>query len=86
MIETQMVFAFVARQSQPSGSNGGRDRQPVLCDRMFVDPALGRTLAGACRERYGKWKAVHRRFSRWRHAGVWERAFDALTADRTIGT
>ncbi|MBY3158900.1 transposase [Rhizobium laguerreae] len=40
----------------------------------------------ACRERYGKWKAVHRRFSRWRHAGVWERAFDALTADRTIGT
>ncbi|MBY5566647.1 transposase [Rhizobium leguminosarum] len=40
----------------------------------------------ACRERYGKWKAVHRRFSRWCHAAVWERAFDALTADRTIGT
>ena len=24
-------------------------------------------------ERYGKWKTVHRRFSRWCHAGVWER-------------
>ena len=25
---------------------------------------------------------VHRRFSRWCHAGVWERVFQALTADR----
>jgi len=25
---------------------------------------------------------VHRRFSRWCHAGVWERVFAALTADR----
>ncbi len=33
-------------------------------------------------ERYGKWKTVHRRFSRWCHAGVWEKVFDALTADR----
>jgi transposase len=31
---------------------------------------------------YGKWKTVHRRFSRWCHAGVWERVFDALTLDR----
>jgi len=29
-------------------------------------------------ERYGKWKTVHRRFSRWCH----ERVFDALTVDR----
>ena len=34
-------------------------------------------------ERYGKWKMVHWRFSRWCHAGVWERVFAALTADRT---
>ena len=33
-------------------------------------------------ERYGKWKTVHRRFSRWCHAGVWERVFEALTVDR----
>ncbi len=33
-------------------------------------------------ERYGKWKAVHRRFSRWCRAGVRERVFEALTAER----
>lgn len=33
-------------------------------------------------ERYGKWKSIHRRFSRWYHSGVWERVFDALSADR----
>jgi len=33
-------------------------------------------------ERYGRWKTVHRRFSRWCHSGVWERVFDTLTADR----
>jgi len=30
-------------------------------------------------ERYGKWKSVHRRFSRWYHAGGWERVFEMLT-------
>jgi transposase len=25
---------------------------------------------------------VHRRFSRWCHAGVWQQVFQALTADR----
>lgn len=33
-------------------------------------------------ERYGKWKMVHRRFNRWCHAGVWEKVFEMLTADR----
>ena len=33
-------------------------------------------------EHYGRWKTVHRRFSRWGHAGVWEQVFDTLTADR----
>ena len=33
-------------------------------------------------ERYGKWKSVHTRFSRWARTGVWERVFAALIRDR----
>jgi hypothetical protein len=32
-------------------------------------------------ERYGKWKSIHTRFSRWAKAGVWERVFEALIRD-----
>ncbi|RUV90782.1 MAG: transposase, partial [Mesorhizobium sp.] len=31
--------------------------------------------------RYGKWKSVHTRFSRWANKGVWERVFKALIDD-----
>ncbi|MBY3051823.1 transposase [Rhizobium laguerreae] len=34
-------------------------------------------------ERYGKWKMVHRRFSRWCHAGVWS---GSLMHSLLIGT
>ena len=33
-------------------------------------------------ERFGDWKNVHRRFSRWAQGGVWDRIFEALTRDR----
>ncbi|MGH7051729.1 MAG: transposase [Acetobacteraceae bacterium] len=32
-------------------------------------------------ERFGDWKNVHRRFSRWAKSGVWERMFQHLAAD-----
>jgi transposase len=31
--------------------------------------------------RFGDWKNVHRRFSRWAVDGVWERVFEHLAAD-----
>lgn len=32
-------------------------------------------------ERYGKWKTVHKRFTRWAKAEVWERVFEHLIRD-----
>ena len=29
-------------------------------------------------ERFGPWATVHRRYQRWRNAGLWERILDAL--------
>ncbi len=53
---------------------------------LFVNGCLCVLRSGAhwcdLPQRYGKWKTVHRRFSRWFHTGVWERVFEALTADR----
>jgi transposase len=55
-------------------------------NRLFVNGVLWVLRSGAhwhdLPERYGKWKSVHTRFSRWAKAGVWERVFKALTADR----
>ena len=55
-------------------------------NRLFVNGCLLVLRLGAhwrdLPERYGKWKTVHRRFSRGYHAGMWERMFKALTADR----
>lgn len=33
-------------------------------------------------ERYGKYKSVHKRFSRWSAGGVWDRVFHDLVAAR----
>lgn len=55
-------------------------------NRLFVNGVLWVLRSGAhwhdLPERYGKWKSVHTRFSRWAKAGVWERIFKVLTADR----
>jgi len=55
-------------------------------NRLFVNGCLWVLRSGAhwhdLPERYGKWKTVHRRFSRWCHAGAWERIFKTLSADR----
>jgi transposase len=32
-------------------------------------------------ERYGPWKSVYTRFSRWTRQGIWQRVIDALGVD-----
>ncbi len=54
-------------------------------NRLFVNGVLWVLRSGAhwqdLPERYGKWKTLHKRFTRWAKAGVWERVFDLLKDD-----
>jgi transposase len=54
-------------------------------NRLFVEAVLYRYRAGIpwrdLPERFGPWKAVHTRFSRWAKSGVWEKLFQALASD-----
>ena len=54
-------------------------------NRLFVEAVLYRYRAGIpwrdLPERFGDWKNVHRRFSRWAETGVWECIFQQLAAE-----
>ena len=54
-------------------------------NRLFVEAVLFRYRAGIpwrdLPERFGDWKNVHRRFSRWAETSAWERVFQHLAAD-----
>jgi transposase len=54
-------------------------------NRLFVEAVLYRYRAGIpwrdLPERFGDWKNVHRRHSRWSKSGVWDRVFKYLAAD-----
>jgi transposase len=54
-------------------------------NRLFVEAVLYRYRAGIpwrdLPERFGDWKNIHRRFSRWAESGVWERVFRCLAED-----
>ena len=54
-------------------------------NRLFVDAVIYRYRAGIpwrdLPERFGAWKAVHTRFSRWAKSGAWRRLFELLAAD-----
>ena len=54
-------------------------------NRLFVEAVLYRYRAGIpwrdLPERFGGWKNVHRRWSRWAHQKVWENIFNVLSLD-----
>ena len=54
-------------------------------NRLFVEAVLYRYRAGIpwrdLPERFGDWKNVHRRFSRWAQSGVLEAVFAHLSSD-----
>lgn len=68
------------------GKIGDRGRT-ALDNRNFVNAVLWILRSGARwsdmpEERYGKYKSVHKRFSRWAEKGVWEKIFKHLIKDR----
>lgn len=54
-------------------------------NRLFVEAVLYRYRAGIpwrdLPERFGDFRVVHTRFSRWSRSGVWARLFQALSQD-----
>jgi len=54
-------------------------------DREFVNAVIWRAKTGVpwrdLPERYGPWKTVFNRFSRWARRGVWERLFKELAIE-----
>ena len=54
-------------------------------NRLFVEAVLYRYRAGIpwrdLPERFGDFRIVHTRFTRWSRSGVWERVFQALSKE-----
>jgi len=67
----------------------GKDSDPGRTggdNRLFVNGCLWVLRSGAhwrdLPERYGMWKTLHKRFTRWAKAGVWDEVFASLIKDR----
>jgi transposase len=54
-------------------------------NRLFVEAVLYRYRAGIAwrdlPERFGQFRKVHTRFSRWARSGVWKKVFECLATD-----
>ena len=67
------------------GRPGTVGRSSELGNRLFIEAVIWKFRSGApwrdLPERFGDWKNVHQRFSRWAKSGVWEKVFLQLSAD-----
>ena len=59
--------------------------RPAQDNRLFVEAVLYRYRAGIpwrdLPERFGDFRVVHTRFSRWARRGVWKKLFEHLASD-----
>lgn len=67
------------------GRPGSVGRSSAKGNRLFIEAVIWKFRTGApwrdVPERFGDWKNIHRRFSRWAERGVWERLFQLLADD-----
>ena len=63
----------------------GHVGRPAANNHLFVDAVLYRYRAGIpwrdLPERFGDFRVIHLRHSRWSRRGVWQRVFEALSQD-----
>lgn len=63
----------------------GHVGRPASNNRLFVEAVLYRYRAGIpwrdLPERFGDFRVIHLRHSRWSRSGVWQRLFEALAQD-----
>ena len=63
----------------------GHVGRPAADNRLFVEAVLYRYRAGIpwrdLPERFGDFRVIHLRHSRWSRSGVWQRVFETLAQD-----
>jgi transposase len=63
----------------------GSEGRPAMDNRLFVEAVLYRYRAGIpwrdLPERFGDFRVVHTRFSRWAKRGVWKLIFEHMAAE-----
>ena len=67
------------------GRPGSVGRNSDSSNRLFIEAVIWKFRSGApwrdVPERFGAWKNIHTRFSRWAKSGVWENLFKVLADD-----
>jgi putative transposase len=78
-VQWEKIKNFLPGRVESVGGTAGDNR-------VFVNGVLWVLRSGAhwhdLPERYGKYKSLHKRFSRWAASGVWEKIFHELVRDR----